>query len=238
MSEKDQTIASKEQTIAQNNQALREKEEAIAEFRKQTRRLEGEKGAVVQEKDREMRQKEGQIDRLEKQLRHVKQQLEESERVIEQFQRRLTELEQLIPPVNIPSSSKEQRVSIKLTWRKGNEAPCRVAGSHYAAIDNGTLYIQRRLTHRVIAYAISTSSWSKLPDSPTRFCPSVIINNLFTLVGGCDRRDTVTNRLFSLTGEGSGRGWTEEFPPMPTERRESTALCTGATLIVVGGSTV
>ena len=84
------------------------------------------------------------------------------------------------------------------------------------------------------SYTTSTSSWSKLPDSPNRNCPLVIINNLLTLIGGhCG--DTLTNQLFSLTGKGSDRRWTEEFPPMPTKRDGSTALCTGAALIVAGG---
>ena len=44
-----------------------------------------------------------------------------------------------------------------------------------------------------------------------------------------------TNKLFSLTAEGSVRRWTEKFPPMPTKRLGSTALCTGTALIVAGG---
>ena len=69
----------------------------------------------VEEKKRELRQKMGEIDRLERQLRHVNQQLEESEKGIAQIQRQITELEQL---------RKEQRASIKLTWREGKKAPC------------------------------------------------------------------------------------------------------------------
>ena len=45
----------------------------------------------------------------------------------------------------------------------------------------------------------------------------------------------LTNKLFSLTGEGSGRRWTNEFPPMPTKRSNSTALCIEAALVVAGG---
>ena len=41
--------------------------------------------------------------------------------------------------------------------------------------------------------------------------------------------------LFSLTGESSGRRWTKKFPSMPTKRQCTTALCTGTTLIVIGG---
>ena len=41
--------------------------------------------------------------------------------------------------------------------------------------------------------------------------------------------------MFSLTGHGNGRRWTEEFPPTPTRRWGSIALCTGTALIVAGG---
>ena len=39
----------------------------------------------------------------------------------------------------------------------------------------------------------------------------------------------------SLTGEGSGRRWTEKFPPMSTKCVAVSALCTGTALIVTGG---
>ena len=47
--------------------------------------------------------------------------------------------------------------------------------------------------------------------------------------------ESFTNQLFSLTGEGSNRRWTEEFPPMPTRRYATMALCTRTALIVAGG---
>ena len=89
----------------------------------------------------------------------------------------------------------------------------------------------------MLMYNISTFSWSQLPYSPTKFCSTVIINNLLTLVGGYDYSGALSNQLFSLTGKGSGRRWTEEFPPMPTKRALPTALFTGAALIVAGGRT-
>ena len=104
--------------------------------------------------------------------------------------------------------------------------------SYCAAVDGSTLYV--RMVHQMYSYTITTSSWAQLPDSPTHTCPSVIISNLLTLVGG-KHSGTITNQLFSLTGDGSGQRWTEEFPPMPTKRHGSTVLCTGITLIVVGG---
>ena len=111
-----------------------------------------------------------------------------------------------------------------------------MSASYCGAFDGCVLYVRRAGHRDIYSYTISTSSWSKLPDSPAHSCPSVVINNnLLTLVGGRDHRHTLTNQLFSLTGKGSDRRWTEEFPPMPTKRWGSTALCTGATLIVAGG---
>ena len=224
--DKDQTIAMKDQIILQKDQSLREKDETI-------RQQEREKNIIMENKKRDLSQKVGEISRLERQL-------EEKEQVIAHFQKRIAELEQPRPAVtDAASRSREQsssRASINLTWKEGEKAPRKMSGSYCAAVDSSTLYIRTGINDQVYAYTISTSSWSQLPKSPARSCPSVIINNLLTLVGG-SHDGTITNQLFSLTGEGSGRRWTEEFPPMPTKRRGSTALCAGRALIVAGGKT-
>ena len=110
-----------------------------------------------------------------------------------------------------------------------------MCGSYNAFTDDSTLYVT--VTPRVFCYTISTSSWSQLPGSPTYSCTLVVIKNLLTLVGGrrYDIQASITNQLFSLTGEGSGRRWTEEFPPMPTKRSGTIVLCTKAAPIVAGG---
>ena len=61
-----------------------------------------------------------------------------------------------------------------------------------------------------------------------------VIDDLLTTVGGYEYDGKNTNKLFSLTGEGSSRRWTEKFPPMPTKRYAVSALCTGTALIVAG----
>ena len=229
LEEKDQTIVMKDQTIAQKDQVLRVKDETIAAGQQQLRQQIDENCQLEREKNQA-------VERLERQLGRVNQQLEESERVIAQFQRRITELEQLRLATDTTPISKElssSRASIKLTWREGEKAPCKMNESSYSATDGTTLYI-RHDSEFIYAYTISTSSWSQLPRCPTYICPSVIINNLLTLVGGFNG-GTITNQLFSFTGEGSGRRWTEKFPPMPTKRWGSTALCTGTALIVAGG---
>ena len=61
-------------------------------------------------------------------------------------------------------------------------------------------------------------------------CPIVVISGWLTTVGGYN-----SNELFSLTGAGGDSRWTKKFPPMPTKRRRTSALCTDTMLIVVGG---
>ena len=154
----------------------------------------------------------------------INQQLKESELVNAQLQSQIAELEQVI---------KEQRARIKLTWREGEKAPCKMSISYRAAVDDSTLYV--RVTRRMFSYTISTARWSQLLNSPVEFFPSVVVKNLLTLIGGNLHCNTLTNQLYSLTGESNDRRWTEEFPPMPTKRQGTTALCTGTALVVAGG---
>ena len=200
-------LAQKDQTIAQKEQALREKDETIAE-------------------------KLVEINQLGRQLGRVNKQLRESE------QRRIVELEQLRSATDAAPRSQEQsssRASIKLTWREGRRAvpQCKQSDPYTVGVVGNTLYI-RTWSQEIFGYTILSSSWSRLPNSPISDCPSVIINNLLTLIGG-SHDGTITNQLFSLTGEGSDRRWTEEFPPMQTERWKSIALSTETALIVAGG---
>ena len=252
LKEKDQIILRKEQMIAQKDQALGEKDKIIEAGQQQLRQLEREKKQEIEEKDRELRQKLDEISqleneknqtteekvKLERQLGRVNQQLEESERVLAQFQRPAPTLR---PATDTASKSKQQssrRGYIKLTWREEEKAPCKMCNSYCAVANDSTLYVRRR-NHEVYAYTITTSSWSQLPSSPTYNCPSVIINNLLTLVGGVKslkvHKSDITNQLFSLTGKGNERRWTEEFPRIPTKRLGSIALCIGTALIVAGG---
>ena len=233
-----QMIESLRSQLDKNEQALRDKDETIAAEQQHLHQQVKENHQLMRERDQVIEEKK----RIERQLGRINQQLEQSERVIAQFQRQISELGQLRLATESTLRSKEQSsgtASIKLTWRKGEKAPCSMCYSHCSAIDSNMLYVKVG-TKLVYAFIINTSIWSQLPDSPFIFdCPLVIISNLLTLVGGNTSEDLHTintsNRLFSLTSEGSSRRWTEEFPHMPTKRCASTALCAETALIVVGG---
>ena len=231
-------LEEKNQTIAENEQVLVYNQETIAELKREKKQLEMASNQIIEGKNRE--------------LGHVYQQLKKSQHALAQLSRQVTEIDQLTntesetskdsnkhdqlkPGAGMESKSELQKSGdwIKMAWREEEKAPCEMGNASNAVVDAGTVYV--RVEKHMYSYCSNTSTWSKLPDSPLYNCPSVIINNLLTLVGGFDRSDTLTNQLFSLTGEGSGRRWTEEFPPMPTKRRGSTALCTGTALVVAGG---
>ena len=124
-----------------------------------------------------------------------------------------------------------------MTWQNGKKfkAPRALHISHCAAVHGEALYVKCTKYGQIFTYTISTSSWSQHSGGPRNYCSIIVINNLLTLVGGCDPSGALSNQLFSLTGEGSGRKWTEEFPPMPTKRALPISLCTGTSLIVAGG---
>ena len=209
-------IQSQVSRLEEKDEALREKDgtivnvqKQVSELRNEVSRLEREKNELKEEKERLEREKSQVTKAKERQLGHVNQQLEECDKGLAQFPKRTNkrELQQLTPANVATSRSKQQsssnsRATIKITWRKGKKAPCKMSDFCNAVTDETAMYVHVP-NFRVYAYTASTSSWSQLPDSPTYGCPSVIVNNLLTHVGGNNGANT--NQLFSLTGEGSGR---------------------------------
>ena len=235
--EKDQAVEEKERQLRQETQRLeREKVQVLEEkerlLRQETQRLEQEKVQVLEERER--------------QLRHVTQQLEESEQIIADFERRIIELEQLTcrlkddqSQTQNPNASNraENRASIKLRWREGGRAPCRMSRVASGAIVENSMVYFLDGDKSVFAYDTTRSKWSPIPQCPLKGGFDItIINGLLTTIGGYGDSFEDTNQLFSLTREGSGQKWTKKFPPMPTKRYGVTALCTGTVLIVVGGT--
>ena len=97
-------------------------------------------------------------------------------------------------------------------------------------VDGDTVYVSYESSVKIYSYDVTSDSWSQLPGSVRKNGSIAIINGWLTTVGGVS-----SNELLSLTGEGSGRRWTKKFPPMPTKRSSTAAVCTGTTLIVAGG---
>ena len=199
-------LVEKDQTIARNEQTIEQN------------------SLTLREKDEAITQKDETIAELREQTRQLK---DENRVLVEEKGRELRQ------KVDENDQLERQLRGIKLTWREEQDAPCNVMHSYCAAVSGSVLYIHHAISHQMFTYDASISCWSPLPYTPTSFCSTVIINDLLTLVGGRDHSGDLSDQLFSLTGEGSGRRWTEEFPPMAA----STALYVGTALIVAGGWT-
>ena len=119
--------------------------------------------------------------------------------------------------------------SIHLRWRKSGRAPEKMQ-REAAVVDGRVVYFNRH------AYDSPTQQWSTLPQCPQSCCSLAVVNGLLTAIGG-RQSGQATNTLLSLTGEEKGRKWLKEFPPMPTKRWLTAAVCSAKSLIVAGGTT-
>ena len=228
--DKDEVIQSLASRVEENVRAISSKEEENQQLRQQLQ----QKDQVIVQVQRERVEARRRSEERERQLGRVNQQLQEAEQVIAQFERRVTELEQLLSQrdqQNPEASSRGKELAcIKLKWREGKRTPCEMYRPCDAVVDGNTVYVKDRGTLKIYSYDATTDSWSQLPDCVKQSGSITVINGQLTTVGGVK-----SNELFSLTGEGGSRRWTKEYPPMPTNRRATTSLCTGATLIVAGG---
>ena len=228
--DKDEVIQSLASRVEEKDRKISSKEEENQQLRLQLQQNDQVIVQVHQERDEARRRSE----ERERQLVRINQQLQEAQQVIAQFERRVAELDQLLSQrdqKNPEASSRgKELASIKLKWREGKRAPRGMERWCDAVVDGNTVYVRDRGTVKIYSYDATTDSWSQLPDCVNEDGSITVINGQLTTVGGYE-----SNELFSLTGEGSSRRWTKEYPPMPTKRWCTTSLCTGATLIVAGG---
>ena len=177
-----------------------------------------------------LKQKQEQLERNTKEMLEMK--VKTSTQIITSLEKQIVELQKQLEQQQIdkPEASK----ICQLRWLEDPRAPCEMKSSFNAVVDNNTSTAYLRAGYHMYAYKIDAHTWLQLPQCVSIKCPSVIINNILTLIGG-EFAGSITNRLFSLTEEGSERKWTKYFPSMPTKRYGSSALSTGTSLIVAGG---
>ena len=222
-----QRLEGDNQRLEEDNQRLERDNQRLEE---DNQRLEGERNIQLQEK--------------ESQLNRVNHQLEESERVVADFERRIIELEGQLHQRDQPliQHHDDGEVVIKLRWREGEKAPCKMDRCCDAAVGGNVVYCTEKASAMggdiIHAYDTTTSSWSLTPPCPIhKGFALAVINETLTTVGGYGLDTKDTNKLFTLTdaGEDGKKSWNEEFPPMPTKRYDVSALCIRTALIVVGG---
>ena len=219
LEEKDQVIVQKDEIIAtklQENQQLRKQQRN--EIEEERNKNNNEILKLTTHLEQEMGEKEMAQTRI-------------SELELELCKKDPAEVQQ-----SVNSSGTEGKSNIKLKWRKGRKALYKISNSFVgmmaAAVDRNSLYVMEWA--KIHAYDTNTHTWSQLPESSFKCCALAIVNNLLTLIGG--RKDMITtNKLITLTRMGEVAKYTEEFPPMPTERYGACALSIESALIVAGG---
>ena len=119
---------------------------------------------------------------------------------------------------------------MRLRWKDGGEAPIEISFGSSTVIGD-VAYFSDFFTDAVCAYDASTKKWDdSLPQCRQHDLALVAVNGLLTAVG----KD---GKLLSLVGEGENRTWEELLPSMPTKRGYTVAVCSGKTLVVIGGET-
>ena len=245
--DKDRTIRELHQQVQEKNHVIRDNAQVIQE-----------KDHVIQQKDHVIQEKDHVISEKVRMLRDSNRQLQDNEQVVAEFQqtlaqrekenrdlreslsardsdindlqRQLQHLRVEQPAAKVGSKMAEKR-SIKLRWRDGGRAPEEMLFDSCTS-DGLMTYFRNYSTDNVYAHNAATGKWNKLPKCPHINCALVVVNGVLTAVGGRDSSYNVTNKLLSLVGEGK---WVEQLPCMPTKRCNTAAVCSGKTLVVIGG---
>ena len=240
------------QAEAQERQRqLQEKDRTIATKERQLQ----ERGYTIATNQRQLQEKDRTIATRERQLRQLHQQLEANEQVTTDFQhkhldtdKRIHDLEQRLvakdqeirelqqqtydqPTAKIQVRGQSARKGpLRLHWRKCGRAPCKMRRQS-SVVDGNMAYFNDYASKDVYSYDSEKQMWSSLPQSPHSCCSLAVVRGLLTAIGGEEGRN-VTNQLLRLTGEGK---WVKHFPPMPTKRYGTAAVCSGKSLVVAGG---
>ena len=227
------------QAEAQERQRqLQEKDRTITNKERQLQ----DKDHTIGIKERQLQEKDRTIAIRERQLRQLNQQLEANEQVTADLEQHLTaknrqirELQQQTygqPTAKLEVRGQSARKRpLCLHWRKCGRAPREMATPSLSVVDSNMAYFNDSNSNDVFSYDSKKQKWSSLPRRPYSYCSLAVVSGLLTAIGG-RLGINVTNQLFSLTGEGK---WVEHFPPMPTKRYATAAVCSGKSLVVAGG---
>ena len=208
---------------------------------------------MLEAKDHVISQKDAVIAEKEQQLKLFSEEIQQQCQQILQLEREKNLTVQLLEKGGDQAAQEQKRSMVdsgqysavsclKLRWREGGTAPYKMERYYDAILYNAmAVYCMYGRSSRLCMYTyhVPSSVWSAVSD-----CPQIggfaitVVEGLLTTVGGRGHDNKTTNKLLSLTEEGTAkRKWIEKFPPMPTKRNGVAALCTGQVLIVAGGYT-
>ena len=236
LQEKDRTIATRERQLRQLNQQLEANEQVTADFQhkyldsnKQIRDLEQRLAA----KDRQIRELQQQTydqptAKFQVRGRDLEQRLAAKDQQIRELQQQT--YDQPTAKLQVRGQS-ARKGPLRLHWRKCGRAPGMMVKPS-SVVDGNMAYFSSLHSNDVYSYDSEKQRWSSLPQSSHGLCSLAVVSGLLTAIGGV-WGIIVTNQLLSLTCEGK---WVECFPPMPTKRYGTAAVCSGKSLVMAGGS--
>ena len=232
-----QDLRDRDEQIEAGERQLRDNEQNIAKF-EQTLMT---KTQEIQQLTRDLRDRDEQIEARERLLR-------DNEQNIAEFQKTLIHREMEVRALKETIATKEAQLmqlhttseasnstkggTIWLRWGERPKAPSTMY-TEQAPSHGTTAYFSE--SGHVHAYDSTKEEWSELPKCPQEGSTLVVVKDLLTAVGG-DESGKRTNTLLSLKYKGITKKWSKHFPPMPTKRTATAAVCSGRSLVVAGGS--
>ena len=234
--EKDRLLHQRQHQIALQEKQLQDKDRAL-QYKDMALQ---DKDMALQDKDREITSRERRLQQLNQQLKEQELFTGEIQQTNQSLQRQVKLLQQqLSRQVRNPDYKLRPHNERKVTlnWRDRGKAPF-VMSRGAAVVDGDVAYFMNCNGH-TCSYSSMSKRWSKLPEYSYHCGSLAVVNSQLTAIGGCKdiiRNHTCTNKLFSPSGSLLGRRhWSEVFPPMPTKRRDATAVSAKEHLIVAGG---
>ena len=142
-----------------------------------------------------------------------------------------------IPAVHVAAGATFNSVATRpLRWNRGSSAPCEMFRWCNAIVGGDTIYFRRAgrgNLHINYSYSIDNQRWELLPRCPLAHPTLTIIDGQLTAIGD---KTPLSNQLSTLQGRRRCQQWVTVYPPMPTRRYLTTALCAEEiTLVVAGG---
>ena len=231
-----------EQLVSEFQQSLGQKDRTISDLQQSN---EKKIQQLVSEFQQTLQQKDSTISDLQQAITVHKRKIQQ----LEQKERADGDRPQQLPvAADTPQAATASAALTDLTrmrWTERKMAPVRMSRGT-AVVEGNTAYFNPNNSHTVYSYQIipGEEHWSTLPSNPYDTFTLAVVDGLLTSVGGYTGKRGVgqTNALLSLTGGGGGGGggsmrqWSEVFPPMPTARSRTAAVCTGQVLVVAGGT--
>ena len=235
LTDKDQRLAGKNQQLTSKDHQLQQKEAVIAGCEQEIQQLRESSVQVTAELQQNLLEKE---ETIQDQLKQIQDQQKQILKLQQQLKRRSREQRLSQEKMEASGAAAASRGSIKLRWRGSERVLCAVEmyGS-VATVDESRVYFRCGVRKEVYSYDASSKKWSELPECPNYGFSLAMVNGFLTAIGGKTPSDDktskneVTNSLLSLIDN----KWTEGFPPMPTKRWLTAAVCSGKSLVVAGG---